>query len=187
MRTMLGRLGLLALAAAGCGSPSGPAVLHGALAFPVVRVDESPSPVVGEGSPDGGWPGIYLEISGVCLITDGEFQPAGSVMVFLQLWNPDGGPIVAGTWPLIESSADPRSGSASLYYRDLPDGPQDPRAGQWQGMGGSVTFTEVGPVYAGSFTTTINGQGLSGSFSTGGPNQCACTPLPGGGESCPEF
>jgi hypothetical protein len=171
----LGRLGVLALAAAGCGSATGPAVLHGPLAFPAVKVDVSTDP-------------LTIEISGTCGLTDGEFQPAGSVMVYLQ-WNVDGGQVVAGTSPLIDPSAEPSSGSAFLYYRDLPDGPQDPRAGEWQGVGGSVTLTEAGPAYVGSFATTVNGQSFSGSFSTAGPNnsQCACTPLSGGGQSCPEL
>jgi len=58
-------------------------------------------------------------------------------------------------------------------------------AGAWHGVGGSVTLTEAGPVYAGSFATTINGQSFSGSFSTDAPNQCSCTQLGNGGMSCP--
>jgi hypothetical protein len=169
-----GRLGALALAAAGCGSTPGPADLHGALAFPAVSVEASTDP-------------LTVEISGNCGVTDGYWQRPNTVTVYLQ-WNLDGGP-VAGTWPLIDPSAGSTSDSASLYYRDLPDGPDDPRAGDWQGVGGTVTLIEAGPDYAGSFTTTVNEQRLSGSFSTAGPNndQCACTTLPGGGMSCPAF
>jgi hypothetical protein len=131
---------------------------------------------------------LTVEISGNCGITDGFWQRPWTVTVDLQ-WNVDGGQVVVGTSPLIDPSAEPSSGSAFLYYRDLPDGPQDPRAGAWQGVGGTVTLTEAGPAYVGSFATTLNGQSFSGSFSTAGPNnnQCACTPLPGGGTSCPEF
>jgi len=88
---------------------------------------------------------------------------------------------VAGSLPLIDPNGDLSSGSAFLYYRGSP--------ASGSGVGGSVTLREAGPAYVGSFTTTVNGQSLSGSFSTAGPsnNQCACTQLPGGGTSCPEF
>jgi hypothetical protein len=167
-------LGVLALAAAGCGSSSGPAILHGPLAFPVAIVDESPNAMSGQGAPDGGWPGVYLELLSVCYISAGT-DFAKLKEVDLQIWNPDGGPIVAGTWPLIDPNGDLSFGSAFLYCAGYP------------GVGGSVTLTAAGPAYVGSFATTVNGQSLSGSFSTAAPNQCACTPLPGGGMSCPEF
>lgn len=185
MRTGVGRLGLLALAAAGCGSAAGPSVLHGPLAFPVVIVEAYTYPLISDETPDGGWPAVDLGIQSFCILTDGLGQPAGTVMVGLQIWNPDGGPIVAGTWPFIDPSADPSSGSASLYYRDLSY--NSTFQGPGVGVGGSVTLTEAGPAYVGSFATTVNGQSFSGSFSTAGPNQCACTQLSGGGESCPEF
>ena len=178
MGIRLSRLGALALAAAGCGGSTGPAVLHGPLAFPVVIVDEFPSPVIAEGAPDGGWPGIYLDLPSFCYIADGPFQ--GGTDVNFQIWNADGGPIVPGTWPLIDPNGDLSSGSAFLYYRGNP-------LGLGVGVGGSVTLIEAGPAYVGSFVTTINGQSLSGSFSTDAPNQCGCTHPDDGGRSCPWY
>jgi hypothetical protein len=174
MGTRLGSLGVLALAAAGCGGSSGPAVLLGSLAFPVVIVYGSPSPVVGEGAPDGGWPGIDLELMSLCYISDSGF--AWPMTVYLTFWNPDGGQVITGTWPFIDPSADPSTGSASVSYRGDSFG---------VGVGGSVTLTEAGPAYVGSFVTTVNGQSLSGSFSTAAQNQCGCTQLADGGMSCP--
>jgi hypothetical protein len=175
MNEALRKLALLAVTAAGCGSGSGPAVLHGPLAFPVVVVDVDTYPLSGSGAPDAGW-AFDLSIQSACFLTDGEFQDMK--IVDLQIWSPDGGPPVTGTWPLIDPIADLGSGSAIVYYRGQPaSGP---------GVGGSITLTATQPAYVCSFVTTINGQSLSGTFSTAGPDQCICTALPNGGMECPE-
>lgn len=170
----LDKLTLLAVAA-GCGSSSAPAVLGGPLAFPIAVVYVSTYGQIGEGAPDGGWPAININLQTPCYINDG-FN-LGLKQLMLDIWNPDGGPIVTGTWPFIDANADPSSGGATIFYRANPGG---------SGVGGSVTLTAAGPAYVGSFFTTINGQRLSGTFSSVAPNQCACTKLPGGGTECPD-
>jgi hypothetical protein len=101
---------------------------------------------------------VYLAIQNFC-DTDNP-QPEWRT-VGIQIWNPEGGPVLPGTWPFIDPNGSLSSGSAFLYYGGDP------------GVGGSVTLTEAGPVYVGSFGTSVNGQTLSGSFSTAAPSQCA--------------
>jgi hypothetical protein len=176
MRARVLELGVLALAAAGCGSNPGPADLQGPLAFSVVIVSESSATMTGEGAPDGGWPGIDLDLQNFCYTTDGLSFPEMKA-VSLQIWNTDGGPLAPGTRPLTDPNGDSSSGSAFLYYRG--------DAGPGWGVGGSVTLTQAGPAYVGSFSTTVSGTSLSGSFSTAAPNLCACTTSSGGVRLCP--
>jgi hypothetical protein len=81
-----------------------------------------------------------------------------------------------GAYPISTSRGpgDAGLGSALVQYFAADGGVGN--FGGVGGVGGSVTLTQVGDVFAGSFSTTVNGTSLSGTFSTsvGTPANYGC-------------
>lgn len=176
---------------AACASTPNP--LSGPLAFPVnaqfatvtpAQPGQFPKPVVAV---------VYLvdepyEVNScrdyVTSCLTGDPVDLDFVSVGVSTW--DGGPVGPGTYA-IESPfgpdvpADAGTGSAapsdagpgyaSVSYVILGDaGPGSPVGG----IGGTVTLTQVGSTWTGSFSTTVGGVTLSGTFSAG---VCPVAPL----------
>jgi hypothetical protein len=80
--------------------------------------------------------------------------------VSLTVWEPDGGQVDVGTFPVVDAAGDLDSGYALIAYSGTTKA---------SGVGGSVTLTQVpsdaGGVYAGSFATMVLGTSISGEFS----------------------
>jgi hypothetical protein len=152
--------GVLALAACSPNSLSGP------LAFSVNTAFATPG--LGPAIPAfPGATGIYL--------LDQAYTASGCDAYFLEdnggvtelaqvvigVAPPDGGQVSAGTFEVQGESVAPSARTAQVSYLD----PADIDGGWAFGVGGSITLTEAGPTYAGSFSTTINGEKISGDFS----------------------
>lgn len=97
-------------------------------------------------------------------ISDGPPLFANYVVIGIGL---DGGEIVPGTFPIVQSDGGVGAGGATVSYFNVGQGAAGGLGNGWNrgpGVGGSVVLRSAGATVAGSFTTTVLGQNLSGNF-----------------------